>query len=425
MNHCTMVGWAIAVLGALSTVSASATAADDEAGRRILLQQTLKKQLTLELPTSGNWTQPISFVTRMIARQSDPKPTLDVAAKYWHSVIKSPRHDTVRGGFFSADPSAQSQPHKSLLEQACIAEVLMDAVQIGGHDGSREAADVAKGLFTFVLRDLRLATGGFAETDALTTTQPVNQPPVREMLNPSWNGLMVAALALGSVVFGNQDYYTAAAQTEEFLLTRCTTADDCLSVMHGALALYQAAGEARWLAAAINLQDRMDREFWDEATVTYRLNDLSQIPKELGIINLLRLTTITDDDAFRERAKVLLTTAITKNGGDLLQNPGLLCAIDQQLGPSPHLTIVGDPAAIDTRALFSTAHRRYQPHLVIVTHAADPVQKELRKRFPAMVPVPKVQGKATAYLCIGMMCNRPVTEPAALDKQVTEISYSW
>jgi uncharacterized protein YyaL (SSP411 family) len=422
MNHRIMVGWA---LGALSIITASATAADDEVARRLLLQQALTKQLTLELPISSSYTQPISFVTRMIARQSDPKTTLDMAEKYWAAVINSPRHDTVRGGFFSADPSVQSQPHKSLLEQASIAEVLMDAIQIGGHDSSREAADVAKGLFTFVLRDLRLATGGFAETDALTTTLPENRPPIREVLNPFWNGLMVAAMARGSVVFGQQEYYTAATQTAEFLLTRCTTADDCLSVMHGALALYQAAGEARWLAAAIQFQDRLDREFWDAAAVNYRFSNTNQFLNELEMINLLRLTTITDDDSFRERANVLLAKAISTNGGDLLQNPGLLCAIDQQLGPSPHLTIVGDPTGNDTRALFSAAHRRYQPRLVLVTHAGDPVQKELRKRFPAMVPVPKVQGKATAYLCIGMMCNRPVTDPAALDKQVTEISYSW
>jgi len=428
MNNRIMVGWAIAVLCALLPISVNAV--DNDAARRVLLQQALEKQLTLELPLSKHGTQQIAFVTRMIARQADAKPTLEIAAKYWNMVTKSPRHDTLRGGFFSADPSAQSQlPTKTLLEQAFISEVLLDAMQIGGNEGSREVSEIAgaaKGTLTFVLRDLRLTTGGFAAADALTTTQDRSQPPARdETMNPSWNGLMVAALARGYVVFGHQDYYTAAAQTEEFFLTRCTTADDCLSVIHGALALYQAAGEARWLAAAINLQDRMDREFWDEAMANYRYDELSQLPKELEIINLLRLTTITDDDSFRERANVLLTTAITKNGSDLIQNPGLLCAIDQHLGPHPHLTIVGDPAAEDTRALFTIAHRRYQPRLVIVTHAGNPVQAELRKRFPAMVPVPKVKGKSTAYLCIGMMCNRPVTDPTALDKQVTEISYSW
>ncbi len=422
MNHRTMVGWSIAVLGALSPLFANA--ADDDVARRQLLQLALKKQLSLELQVAQNQPQSIAFVTRMIARQTEPKPTLDVATKYWSMITKSLRHDTVHGGFFSAEPSAQvKSPTKSLLEQALISEVLLDAMQISENADCREAA---KGLFTFVLRDLRLTTGGFATTNALATTANISQPPARdETMNPSSNGLMVAALARGSVVFGQQDYYTAAAQTEEFLLTRCTTADDCLSVIHGALALYQAAGEARWLAAAITLQDRMDREYWVEAATKYRVNEPSPLPKELGIMNLLRLTTITDDDAFRERANVLLATAITKNGGDLLQNPGLLCAIDQQLGPNPHLVIVGDPAAPDTRALFSVTHRRYQPRLVIVTHAGDPVQAELRKRFPAMVPVPKVKGKASGYLCIGMACNRPVTDPAELDQQVAEISYIW
>jgi uncharacterized protein YyaL (SSP411 family) len=80
--------------------------------------------------------------------------------------------------------------------------------------------------------------------------------------------------------------------------------------------------------------------------------------------------------------------------------------------------IVGDPAAGDTRALFAVAHRTYQPRLVIVTHAGDPVQAELRKRFPAMVPSPKEKGKATAYVCVGEMCNRPTTDPVVCEKQL-------
>jgi uncharacterized protein len=236
---------------------------------------------------------------------------------------------------------------------------------------------------------------------------------------------MVAAFARGSAVLGNQDYYSAAEQVEAFILTRCVTASDGIAAIHGALALYQVAGSVRWLAAAVELQDRIDREFWDEATVSYRMKEGKQLPDAQEIMNLLRLAAITDDDLFRDRAGAILTAAITRAGSDIAENPGVLCAVDQQLGPNPHLMIVGDPSSSDTRTLFAVAHRTYQPRLVIVTHAGDPVQAELRKRFPAMVPSPKEKGKATAYLCVGEMCNRPTTDPAGLEKQFKAISHRW
>jgi uncharacterized protein YyaL (SSP411 family) len=155
------------------------------------------------------------------------------------------------------------------------------------------------------------------------------------------------------------------------------------------------------------------------------MKERNSLPDALEIMNLLRLAAITDDDLFRDRAAAMLTAAITRPSGDIAENPGVLCAIDQQLGPSPHVMIVGDPAAGDTRALFAVAHRTYQPRLVIVTHAGDPVQAELRKRFPAMVPSPKEKGKATAYVCVGEMCNRPTTDPVVCEKQLKAISYRW
>jgi uncharacterized protein YyaL (SSP411 family) len=418
MSARVFIGMSIAAL--VTIFSGFAGAAEDTAARRTLLQDALAKQLSRGLQTDDAlWSQRMSFVTRMSDHNADAKPLLEAAAKECRRVIGSPRYDTQYGGFFSTEKSTPTA--KRLWEQALMTDVLLDAVQISNDDACREAA---KKTLDFVLRDLRLAAGGFAASNLLATA---GSPPAQrdETVIPAWNGLMVAALARGSVVLGNQDYYAAAEQTEAFILTRCVTASDGIAAIHGALALYQVAGSVRWLAAAIELQDRIDREFWDEATVSYRMKERNQLPDAQEIMNLLRLTSITDDDLFRDRAAALLTAAITRAGSDLAENPGVLCAVDQQLGPHPHLMIVGEPSASDTLALFAVAHRTYQPRMVIVTHAGDPVQAELRKRFPAMVPSPKEKGKATAYLCVGEMCNRPTTDPAGLEKQLKVISYRW
>ena len=419
MNARVIIGVSIAAL--ITVFSGFVGAAENnQVARRVLLQEALAKQLTRGLQADDAlWPQRISFVTRMSDHHADAKPLLDAAAKEWHRVIGSPRYDAQQGGFFSTEPSSPTT--KRLWEQALMTDVLLDAVQISNDVDSREA--VQKTL-DFVLRDLRLAAGGFAASNVLATAgSPQGQRD--ETVIPAWNGLMVASLARGSVVLGNQDYYIAAEQAEAFILTRCVTLSDGIAAIHGALALYQVAGSVRWLAAAIELQDRIDREFGDEATVSYRMKERNQLPAALEIMNLLRLAAITDDDLFRARAGAMLTAAIARSGGGIAENPGALCAIDQQLGPSPHVMIVGDPAASDTRALFAVAHRTYQPRMVIVTHAGDPVQAELRKRFPAMVPSPKEKGKATAYVCVGEMCNRPTTDPAVCEKQLKAISYRW
>ncbi len=419
MNARVIIGVSIAAL--ITVFSGFVGAAENnQVARRALLQDALAKQLTRGLQAEDAlWPQRISFVTRMSDHNTDAKPLLDAVAKEWHRVIGSPRYDAQRGGFFGNEPSLPTT--KRLWEQALMTDVLLDAVQISNDVAGREAA---KKTLDFVLRDLRLAAGGFAASNVLATAGSA-EGQRDETVIPAWNGLMVAALARGSVVLGNQDYYIAAEQAEACVLTRCVTASDGIAAIHGALALYQVAGAVRWLAAAIELQDRIDREFWDAATVSYQMKERNQLPDALEIMNLLRLAAITDDDLFRDRAGAMLTAAITRPSGDIAENPGILCVIDQQLGPSPHVTIVGDPAASDTRALFAVAHRTYQPRMVIVTHAGDPVQAELRKRFPGMVPSPKEKGKATAYVCVGEMCNRPTTDPVVCEKQLKAISYRW
>ena len=420
MNARVIIGVSIAAL--ITVFSGFVGAAENNhVVRRALLQEALAKQLTRGLQAEdAMWPQRMSFVTRMSNHNADAKSLLDAAAKEWRRVIGSPRYDALHGGFFSTENATPTS--KRLCEQALMTDVLLDAVQISNDVVCREAA---KKSLDFVLRDLRLAAGGFAASNAFFVTAGSPQGQRDETVIPAWNGLMVAALARGSAVLGNQNYFVAAEQTEAFILTRCVTASDGIAAIHGALALYQVAGSVRWLAAAIELQDRIEREFWDEATVSYRMKERNQLPNALEIMNLLRLAAITDDDLFRARANAMLTAAIARAGVDIAENTGFLCAIDQQLGPSPHVMIVGDPAASDTRALFAVTHRMYQPRMVIVTHAGDPVQAELRKRFPAMVPSPKEKGKATAYVCVGEMCNRPTTDTAGLEKQLKAISYRW
>ncbi len=99
-----------------------------------------------------------------------------------------------------------------------------------------------------------------------------------------WNGLMIAALADGYRILGNDAYRTAAERAADFLWTRsrdkdgrllhtntagqaklAANLDDHAFLIQGLLALHRATNKDRWLDAARSLGDQMFALFWDES----------------------------------------------------------------------------------------------------------------------------------------------------------------
>ena len=351
-------------------------------------------------------------------------------APSWVSLLTKANRDAVGGGFFASRSAGADDPprHKRLRDQALMVEMLLDGVQVSP---SVDVRDSAKATLDCVVRDFVLASGGLVDAIADQTDVAVT--------TLACNGLMIAALARASAVLGNDDYRATALRVAEYFsagsadggLVRSTgsvkspaVAQDYVAAIHGALAVYQTVGESRWLAWAVKLQDRLDRDYWDPAAVAYRadpgLDPLFSMDG-LAVLNLLSLGAITDDDVFHERAAALQSAALTRAHGKKTDY-WLLRAANQSVTPLFHLVLVGDPATPGMRTLFATAYRFYQPRLAIITHAGDPLQTELRMRFPAMVPCPAFGGKATAYLCIGSVCHLPTNDPLVLEKRLRPLA---
>ena len=73
---------------------------------------------------------------------------------------------------------------------------------------------------------------------------------------------------------------------------------------------------------------------------------------------------------------------------------------------------MGDPEAGDTRALLSILSEGYRPHQVVAVGepgAEGAMVPILRHRIP-------VDGRATAYACVRMVCQPPVTESKELSR---------
>ncbi len=122
-------------------------------------------------------------------------------------------------------------------------------------------------------------------------------PLVDTKIIAGWNGLMIRTLADAGVAFGEPRYLAAAARAYDFVATRMLGADGELARAYadgplergslrdyawlglGALALYDATGEPRYLNAATRLADEIGPRFSDGGTAALRL---SQDPGPLG-----------------------------------------------------------------------------------------------------------------------------------------------
>ena len=97
----------------------------------------------------------------------------------------------------------------------------------------------------------------------------------------------------------------------------------------------------------------------------------------------------------------------TTGGGMTTQYPlgfgQWLQVLSYALSSPREIALVGDLAAADTRAMLAVVREGYRPHQVVAVGASggetSPVPI-LRHRTP-------VDGRATAYLCVRMVCQPP------------------
>jgi uncharacterized protein YyaL (SSP411 family) len=152
-----------------------------------------------------------------------------------------------------------------------------------------------------------------------------------------WNGLMVAALALGARALGRQNYTVAAEKAVTFIQSRLTDsngrllhryrdgqaaidgqAGDYAFLIMGLIELYRTTLKTNHLTYAIALQQKMDAAFWDSDRGGYYLIDAKNTelpvrPKELydgampsansvALSNLMLLSRLTGNPDWEARA---------------------------------------------------------------------------------------------------------------------------
>jgi uncharacterized protein YyaL (SSP411 family) len=270
------------------------------------------------------------------------------------------------------------------------------------------------------------------------------QPGRDDKVVTAWNGLAIAALADLGALADEPRYVDAAARAAGFLLEThrvegrlrrssrdgvvghaVGVAEDYGDLAEGLLALHQATGESRWLAAAADLLDTALTHFAAEDGGFHDTADDAEAlftrPRALGdnvepsgttsmAGALLTYGALTGSTRHLDAA----SRALDAVGAIAAQNPrfaGWALAVAEARAAGPlQVAVVG--SGEDAEALAAAARSSTSPGLVLVAGEPDAAG------IPLLAERPLVAGRPAAYVCRGFVCDRPTIDADELRRQL-------
>lgn len=275
------------------------------------------------------------------------------------------------------------------------------------------------------------------------------QPMRDDKVLADWNGMMIAALAKSSALFNNADWMDEALTAYRFVQTHMTkqdrllhawcsgradhpaTLDDYANMARAALVLFEITTEPVYLNDAINWVSVLDTHYWDaqnggyflsaddtEDTIVRPKTALDNaVPPGNGTMCevLARLFHITGDTAYETRANALIAAMTPEDPRASLGHPTLMCGFELLSNPT-HVILIGEAGEEGLNDLHKTALTTADPNLIVTVKRPH---EDLPDTHPASGKK-QIDGQATAYVCVGMTCGLPVTDPSDLIKALSK-----
>jgi uncharacterized protein len=262
------------------------------------------------------------------------------------------------------------------------------------------------------------------------------RPGCDDKILSDWNGLMIAALAHAGCQFDEPSWIALAGRAFAFVAATMTRHDrlghswragrllfpglgsDFAAMIAAALALFEATGEPAYLDQARAWQQAFDRHYRDPDGVQYFLTaddaeGLVVRPRSLlddavpnlhaiTVQNLVRLSVLSGEDGWRERADELLDSLLAHASTNVLGHAGVLNALDLRLRAA-EIVIGGTDShqhALVEQALKLPFLERIVRRATIPGHPTHEAMAALD--HPA------------AFVCVGSRCSLPVTDRPGL-----------
>ena len=279
------------------------------------------------------------------------------------------------------------------------------------------------------------------------------QPLRDDKVLTAWLGMAIGALAQLYQVTGDAEYRDAARKAAEFVEKRLTLTDGALARRYrggetigrgylndyaflstGLLDLYEATFERRWLAAALQRGEELIELFWDKESGGFFLTSgkhetLIVRSKEFydGAVPagnsvafgvLLRLYELTGRGDFETVLEEMERVSASFLGSSPSNYPRQLCAAYFLLSKPREIVVVGARGDATTEAMLSLIQRSFLPGKVVL-HAEDAAAANaLAELSPLCGGKVAIDGKATAYVCQGGVCQKPARDVATLKEQL-------
>ncbi len=269
------------------------------------------------------------------------------------------------------------------------------------------------------------------------------RPGFDDKVLADWNGLMIAALAEASFALDEPVWLAAAESAFGFVVEHMAepdgrlrhsyrnarfvalaVLDDYADMARAALTLNEVTGDTGYLEHARRWVGIADRLYADpaggyyftavdaEALIVRTKSAIdSPCPSGNGVMaaNHARLTCLTGDDAHRAKAQATLA-AFGAEARRNIYGLSTLFNAAETLERAVQIVIVGERGEAGTDALLRAVAGVSLPSRALQVVAADGA-------LPAAHPAAgkgRVDGQATAYVCVGPTCSPPVTAPDAL-----------
>jgi uncharacterized protein YyaL (SSP411 family) len=272
-----------------------------------------------------------------------------------------------------------------------------------------------------------------------------------------WNGLMIAALAKGSVAFDNEEYLIYAKNSINFILSNLLDSNkrlfhrykdgiseingyltDYAFFIWGLLEVYEASFDIFYLKTALNLHKIQIEDFWDDniggfyftaknsEKLLTRQKEIydGAIPSgnSIAMLNLLRLSYITGNYELEEKADILNRVFSEKIKANPLAYTQFLVAIDFVLGPSYSLVISGKSKEENTIKFIDKITNEYLPNKVLMLRKMEQDIPDIDKFSNFVEYFYEYKDKTTAYVCINKTCKPPTNE---INKTLEYLNSNW
>jgi uncharacterized protein YyaL (SSP411 family) len=281
-------------------------------------------------------------------------------------------------------------------------------------------------------------------------------PPLRdEKVLAGWNGLAISALAFGGRVLGERRFVDAAARAADFVLGRMVKdgrlqrswlageagvpayLEDHAFLVQGLLDLHEATFDPRWLAAALELSDDLERLFgdpdaggWFSTASDHERLLVREKPTRDGaepsgasvaLLNALRLEAFTADARWRHVADA----ALRHHRHALEAQPGalgeMLVALDYATDAVREVVLVWPEDGPGAESFLEVLRRTFLPSRALT--GAPEGDGITRLGEVAAIAAGKVAagGRGTAYVCERGACRLPAIAAEKLASQISPI----